>query len=81
MGAIYRFDREEDTNPTPEQITLKKSVRERIIKARMDGVPSGRIANAMKSKSIHVLYDLLEAKRYPMEAWEDADEALKMLGY
>lgn len=61
---------------------LKRDVLERLIKARKDGVSSGVIAKeSSKGMSIHVIYDMLEAKAYPTETWSMVDKGLRKLGY
>lgn len=61
---------------------LKRDVIERLIKARKDGVSSGVIAKeSSKGMSIHVIYDMLEAKTYPVEIWSKVDSGLRKLGY
>lgn len=64
------------------EIELKRDVRERLERARKDGVSSGVIAKeSSKGMSIHVIYDMLEAKAYPAEMWSKVDKGLRKLGY
>lgn len=61
---------------------LKKDVIERLTRARKEGVSSGVIAKeSSKGMSIHVIYDMLEAKAYPAEIWSMVDKGLRKLGY
>lgn len=74
----YKYT-QEDENPTEEQKQFKRAVVARIIKARENGVSAGKIAHQLGDK-IHTVYDMLEAKAFPMSAWRAMDEALKELG-
>ena len=61
---------------------LKKDVRERIIKARTDGVSTGRMANiAGDGISIEVIYGMIGAIPVPIESWQKMDKVLKKMGY
>ena len=65
-----------------EETEIKMEVMERIRKARADGVPAGIIAKeSSEGMSIHVIYDMLEAKILPLDKWKQVDEGLKRLGY
>ena len=61
---------------------LKKSVRERIIKARTDGVPTGRIIKfADDGISYQVIYGMIGAVPIPIELWKKMDQVLRKMGY
>ena len=65
-----------------EESELKKDIVDRIKKARADGVPTGKIVKeCSETMSIHIIYDMLEAKMFPIEVWEKVDKGLKKLGY
>lgn len=60
----------------------KREVLRRLVKARREGMPTGRIANESGYNiSIHTIYDMLEAKSFPTWIWEKVDEGLQRLGY
>lgn len=80
-GVRFEYKKDEEENLTPEQKEFKRSVRERIIEARGDKVPYGKIAKNMRGKSVHTVIDMIEAKPFPMSAWIEMDKALKKLGY
>ena len=66
--------------PAPRE--YKKNILARLNAARADGVSIGRIANACDNEiSIHTVYDMLEAKVFPLEMWEQMDDTLKAIGY
>lgn len=61
---------------------LKRSVVERIKKARANGVAASAIADAGGDGiSIHVVYDMLNAELFPKDVWVAMDKALKSIGY
>lgn len=61
---------------------LKRDVVSRIQKARADGVPASRIADAGgRDISIGVVYDMLNAELFSEESWRAMDSALKTIGY
>ena len=61
---------------------LKKSVHSRLLNAKKDGVTAGEIENVGDDFiTIHAVYDMMEAKKFPTEMWQKMDEALKILGY
>lgn len=61
---------------------LKKSVRERIIKARTDGIPTGRIIKfANGGISFEVIYGMIGAVPIPIELWQKMDRVLRKMGY
>lgn len=60
----------------------KREVLGRLRKAKADRVPIGLIAEACgDGVNIHVLYDILETKRFPLDVWEIVSKGLKKLGY
>lgn len=80
-GTRFQYNKDEESCLTKEQIEFKRSVRERIIEARGEGVSAGEIANHIRGNSIHTVYDMLEARQFPMSAWYEMDKALKEIGY
>lgn len=61
---------------------LKRSVVDRIKKARENGVATHEIVDAGDDRiSIHVVYDIMNAELFPRDIWEAMDEALKSIGY
>lgn len=61
---------------------LKKSVFSRIDKARKDGLSAETIAEACgEGFSLHTVYDILGARRLPIEVWYAIDRGLENLGY
>ena len=82
MGGVrFHYNKDTDENLTSEQIEFKKSTRERIIEARRAGVSVGEMAKRMRGTSVHVGLDMLEARPYPMEAWEEMDRVLKEIEF
>ena len=61
---------------------LKIGIFKRLIRAREDGVTAGEIERRSGGKvTIHSVYDMLDAKKIPVETWEAMDETLRHLGY
>lgn len=64
------------------EVELKRSVRERIIKARTDGIPTGRIVKfGGDGVTFDVIYGMIGAVPIPIELWEKMDRVLKKMGY
>ena len=70
-----------DTYYEQASAEFKKDVVARIVKARADGVSSGKLAGTDEDLSIYTIYGALEAEPYPKYVWEKLDEALKKFGY
>lgn len=61
---------------------LKRSVRERIIKARTDGIPTGKIVReGGDGISFDIVYGMIGAVPIPIEYWERMDRVLTDMGY
>ena len=61
---------------------LKRSVRERIIKARTDGIPTGRIIKYSNGGiSFDIIYGMIGAVQTPIELWQEMDRVLRKMGY
>ena len=80
-GVRFRYNKDTDENLTEEQIEFKRRVRERIIEARKHGVPFMEMVKPMKGQSVHLVLDMIEAKPFPMSAWEEMDRVLEKIGY
>ena len=65
-----------------DEAAFKRDVMRRLIDARKSGLSVGKLANASGyGVGIHMIYDMLEAKQFPIEDWETVDRGLKLLGY
>ena len=77
---IYACRPYEEYDPTIAD--YKRSIIERIQKARKSGVSAGKIAKASEGQmSIHTVYDMLNAEIFGKESWQVMDETLKKLGF
>lgn len=65
-----------------DEAAFKRSVMQRLTDARKSGLSAGKLANASGyGVGIHMIYDMLEAKQFPIEDWIQVDLGLKTLGY
>lgn len=61
---------------------FKREVIRRLQRARTMGASVGLLADTCGDNvSIHTIYDVLEAKRFPLEIWEEVSKGLERLGY
>lgn len=63
-------------------IELKRSVRERLIKARRSGLTVGDVERVSERQVMaHDVFDMLDAKFVKKQVWEQMDQILKDFGY
>lgn len=66
----------------PADAGYKKDIIERLMRARKEGVSTGKIIRASRNVlTYRIIYDALGAKLMPKSVWDSINSALRKLGY